>query len=29
MHPGRAEHCRGHHRPDEPLRPIEIPDRRR
>jgi hypothetical protein len=22
MHPSRAEHCRGHHRPDEPLRPI-------
>jgi hypothetical protein len=22
MHPGRAKHCRGHHRPDEPLRPI-------
>jgi hypothetical protein len=22
MHSGRAKHCRGHHRPDEPLRPI-------
>jgi hypothetical protein len=22
MHPGRAKHCRSHHRPDEPLRPI-------